>query len=87
MVQEAVDKSNAITKRDHLAFMIAESFNDLGQVKLYINYCKKYPLNIIYRAFSEARNFPEEKIKKSRAAIFFYLIKTYVHRPNQNSSH
>ena len=57
--------------------MIAESFNDLGQVKLYITYCKKYPLNVIYRAFSEAKNFPEAKIKKSRAAIFFYLIKTY----------
>lgn len=87
MVQEAVDKSRAITKRKHLAYMIAESFNDLGQLKLYINYCKKYPLNIIYRAFSEAKNFPEEKIKKSRAAIFFYLIKTYAHRSNQDSSH
>jgi hypothetical protein len=87
MVQEAVDKSNAITKRKHLAYMIAESFNDLGHVNLYITYCKKYPLNLIYRAFSEAKNFPEEKIKKSRAAIFFYLMKTYVHRPNQNSSH
>jgi hypothetical protein len=86
MVQESVDNSKAVTKREHLAFMIAESLNDLGQVKLYITYCKKYPLNIIYRAFSEAKNFPQEKIKKSRAAIFFYLIKTYVHRPNQDSS-
>ena len=80
MVQEAVDKSNVITKQKHLAYMIAESFNDLGQVRLYINYCKKYPLHIIHRAFSEAKGFPEEKIKKSRAAIFFYLIKTYAHR-------
>ena len=87
MVQEAVDKSKAVTKREHLAFMIAESFNDLSQVKLYNNYCKKYPLNIIYRAFSEAKSFPKEKIKKSRAAIFFYLIKTYAHRSDQDSSH
>jgi hypothetical protein len=87
MVQEAVDKANAVTKRKHLAYMMAKSFNDLGQVNLYINYCKKYPLNIIYRAFSEAKNFPQEKIKKSRAAIFFYLIKIYVRRSNQDSSH
>jgi hypothetical protein len=80
MVQEAVDNSAIKTKREHLAFMIAEAFNDLGQIKLYITYCKKHPLNIIYRAFSEAKNFPEERIKKSRAAIFFYLIKIYAHQ-------
>jgi hypothetical protein len=87
MMQEAVDNFIPNTKREYLAVMIAESFNDLSQVKLYITYCKKYPLNIIHRAFSEAKNFPVEKIKKSRAAIFFYLIKTYAHRPDQNSSH
>jgi hypothetical protein len=87
MVQQAVDNFTPNTKREHLAFMIAEAFSDLGQVKLYITYCKKYPLHIIYRAFSEAKHFPEERIRKSRAAIFFYLLKTYAHRSNQNSSH
>ena len=80
MVHTDVDNFKPNTKREHLAFMIADAFNDLGQIKLYITYCKKYPLNIIYRAFSEAKNFPEARIKKSRAAIFFYLLKTYAHR-------
>jgi len=87
MVQEAVDNLKSFTKREDLAYVIAESFNDRDQIKLYLTYCKKYPLNTIYRAFSEAKNYPEEKIKKSRAAIFFYLLKTYAHRSNQNIGH
>jgi hypothetical protein len=71
----------------YLAFTIAETFNDLGRIKLYLNYCKKYPLALIQRAFAEAKSFPEERIKKSRAAIFFYLLKTYAHQANQDSSH
>jgi hypothetical protein len=82
MVQSDVENFKPNTKREHLAFMIADAFNDLGQIKLYVNYCKKHPLNIVYRAFSEAKNFPEERIKKSRAAIFFYLLKIYAHQPH-----
>ena len=74
MVQLDVDNFQPNTKREHLAFMIADAFNDLAQIKLYVTYCKKHPLNVIYRAYSEAKNFPEAQIKKSRAAIFFYLL-------------
>jgi hypothetical protein len=83
-VQEIVDNFKPTTKREYVAFMIANAFNDLGQIKLYINCCKKYPLALVFRAFSEAKTFPKEKIKKSRAAIFFYLIKTYARQRNQN---
>jgi|SRR5581483_7405533 len=86
MVQASVDNSAKPTKRDHLAFMIADAFNDLGQIKLYVTYCKKHPLMIIERAFAEAKAYPEARIKKSRAAIFFYLLKTYAHQANENSS-
>jgi hypothetical protein len=82
MVQGSVDNWTAKTKREYLAFTIAETFNDVGQIKLYTNYCKKYPLILIQRAFAEAKSFPEERIKKSRAAIFFYLLKTYAHQAN-----
>ena len=86
MVQASVDNSSKPTKREHLAFMIADAFNDLGQIKLYVTYCKKHPLVIIHRAFAEAKAYPEARIKKSRAAIFFYLLKTYAHQSNENSS-
>lgn len=79
MVQPSVDNLSANKKREQVAFMIAKAFNDTGQINVYITYCKKYPLNIVSQAFSKAKNFPEEKIRKSRAAIFFYLLKTYAH--------
>jgi hypothetical protein len=85
MVQASVDNSAKPTKREHLAFMIADAFNDLSQIKLYVTYCKKHPLAVIHRAFSEAKGYPEARIKKSRAAIFFYLLKTYAHQANENS--
>jgi hypothetical protein len=87
MVQPSVDNWKPKTKRDHLAFMIAKAFNDLDQINLYSNYCKKYSLRVIFKAFSEAKSFPKERIKKSRAAIFFYLVKTYAHKASQDSSH
>ena len=85
MVQASVDNSPKPTKREHLAFMIAETFNDLGQIKLYVTYCKKHSRVIIERAFAEAKAYPEARIKKSRAAIFFYLLKTYAHQSHENS--
>jgi hypothetical protein len=85
MVQAPVDKFRPRTKREHIASMIAESFSDLQRIKLYSNCCKKYPLRIVLTAFSEAKAFPEVRIKKSRAALFFYLVKTYAHQVHQNS--
>lgn len=85
MAQPSVDNSSKMTKREHLAFMIADAFNDLAKIKLYVIYCKKHPLTVIHRAFTDAKAYPEARIKKSRAAIFFYLLKIYAHQPNKNS--
>ena len=84
MVQAPVDNLPKPTKREHLALMIADAFDDLAQIKLYVTYCKKHPLTIIERAFAEAKAYPEARIKKSRAAIFFYLLKTYAHQSYEN---
>lgn len=70
------------TKREYLALMIAKAFHDEAQVTLYLQYCQKYPLAIVYRAFAEAKAVPEAEVRKSRAAIFFYLIKRYTHDPH-----
>lgn len=55
--------------------------NSLGERKdnlpLFIHYCKKYPRPIIERAWGEARQTPPSKIKKSRGALFNYLVQKY----------
>lgn len=71
-------------KREYVARTIAQSLNDPDRLHLYLQYCKKYPLTLIFRALSEAKSFPQENIKKSRAALFFYLIKKYAHERNKN---
>jgi hypothetical protein len=66
-------------ERELLAVTIAQAFNEPERVKLYHIYCRKYPLAVIHRAFAEARSLPQTSIKKSRAAVFFYLAKRYAH--------
>jgi len=72
-------------KREWLAYTVAETFNDTDHLKLYLTYCQKYASHIIQRAFAEARSVPDEQIKKSRTALFFYLIKKYAHKPNSSN--
>jgi hypothetical protein len=62
---------------EYLAYTIASEFGDVANLQSYLSSCKKYPLHIIHRAYGEAREFPADRIRKSRAALFFYLIKHY----------
>jgi crossover junction endodeoxyribonuclease RuvC len=57
MVQAPVDNSSKPTKREHLAFMIADAFNDLGQIKLYVIYCKKPTLKHASRSRASPFSF------------------------------
>ena len=72
-------------KREEFAQAIAESFNDQEHLSRYQQACKKYPMAILYRAYSEARSIPAQQVRKSRAAIFFYLIKCYAHERRQGA--
>lgn len=76
-----------LSKRAYIADTIAETFNDREHLSLYVNACKKYGLTIVFRAFAEAKATPEWQIKKSRIALFFYLIKLYADQRKQNVRH
>lgn len=73
------DAINNTTKRAVFAQSIAETFNDIEHTKRYLDCCKKYSLAVVYRAFAEAKAVPDNRVRKSRQAIFFYLIKRYSH--------
>jgi hypothetical protein len=78
-VQAPVDNFNPTTNRALLAHTIAEAFQDKAQLSRYLICVKKYPLALVYRAFAEAKAVPEYQIKKSRSAIFFYLVRKHAH--------
>lgn len=57
-----------------LAHRIAKELDDEKNLGLYINYCRNYPLSIIHYAFEEAMRRRPEEIKKSRGALFTYIV-------------
>lgn len=65
------------TKRELLAHTVADAMNDSHRVSLYLQQCQKYPQHLVLRAYAEAKSVPLERIRKARAAIFFYLLKRY----------
>jgi len=69
------------TKRELLAYTIAKRFNDTEHLRLYLNSCKKYPLRVVERAFSETKNTVQ--LKKHPRALFYYLLKKLYANNNQ----
>jgi hypothetical protein len=63
--------------RDLLALEICRAFKDKENLPLYLNYVKRYPIEIIQKAFEETQKMPLNKIKKTKGALFTYLVKYY----------
>lgn len=64
------------TKED-LAHKIAKSFKEEKEIKLYLYMTKHYKETAIHKAYEDTMKVPDDKIKKTRSALFFYLVKKY----------
>ena len=64
-------------REELLALDLAEALNDYEGIALYISYSKKYPESLLRRVLSEVKEIPDEKIKKSRGALFNHLVMRY----------
>lgn len=62
---------------DALALQIAQSFGDERRLPLYRKVCGAYDRSLVYRAYREALEIPAERVKKSRRAIFLYILHDY----------
>lgn len=60
-----------------LANYIANLLNEPTYQAAFESICRLYPQNIIQKALMETKEIPSEKIKKSRGALFLYLVKKY----------
>ena len=65
------------TKKELLAVDLAKELNDKRNLPLYLYYSKKYPEPLIRKALGEVKEIPPKRIKKSKAALFTYLLKKY----------
>lgn len=68
------------TKEELLALDIAETVGDGQDPDKYIYYAKRYTESTLREVLSQVKQTPEEKIKKSRVALFVYLVNHYAKR-------
>ncbi len=60
-----------------LARDIAESLGDSEHLSMYLSYASRYTESFLRRVLAETKLTPERKIRKSRAALFNYLVHHY----------
>ncbi|MHB8579168.1 MAG: helix-turn-helix domain-containing protein [Ignavibacteriaceae bacterium] len=68
------------TREELLASDISVTLDDHRNFKTYLSYANKYPESFLRKILSETKLTPVHKIKKSRGALFMYLVKYYAHK-------
>ena len=66
-----------MTKKELLASDLARDLNDQKSFPYFLSIAKKYSEPLLRKLLGEVKEIPSEKIKKSRAALFNYLLKQY----------
>ena len=70
---------------ERLAHRVADGLDDLKNLRLYQSYCGRFPAELILKAYVRAREPTPDKIKKSRGALFNFLVQLYARRRENNS--
>lgn len=65
------------TSQKLTAEYIAKSFGDEDNIAFYIHAFGSYPEKVIRKAFQQVNTMPARKIKRSRGALFNYLLKKF----------
>ncbi len=63
------------SREELLALDLAKALNDFKGLPLYISFAKKYPESFLRETLSGVLETPRNKIRKSRAALFNYLVR------------
>ncbi len=66
-----------LTKEEKLAREIADALNDMDALTVHTNYAYKYKEEFLRRILQRVLSIPEEQIRKTRGALFTYLIKQH----------
>ena len=72
------------SKEKFLAEELAERLDEEGSIELYRSYVATFPEDLLRKVLAEVLAVPAEKIRKSRGALFSYLIKKYAKRANNH---
>ena len=69
--------SFSVTKEELLARDLAEGLDDKSNFGFYLSAARKYPEDFLRKIYSQVKEIPLNKIKKSKGALFNYLIQKY----------
>jgi hypothetical protein len=67
------------SKEEILAMEIAEALEDQEHLSIYLTFARKYSESFLKEILLEVKRVPLRKIKKSRGALFTFLVKRYKH--------
>ena len=86
---DSIDNDNklnsfTLTKEEILAGDLAEGLDDKLNFAFYLSVARKYPEEFLRKIFSHVRGIPSSKIKKSKGALFNYLVQKYEKRDENN---
>jgi hypothetical protein len=74
-----------MSKKDLLALDTAKALGDMKNLGLYLSYCRRYPEGLIRKVLGIVKELPPEKIRKSRGALFNYLVQKHGNGKTDNS--
>lgn len=72
------------SKEELLALDLATGLDDIKGLPLYISYVRKYPEHLLRRILGVVKEIPSEKVKRSRGALFNYLVQKHGHQNKNN---
>ncbi len=64
-------------KQKALATELAETLRDFHSITQYLRFTEKYTEEQLLETLAQVMAIPQEKIKRSRGALFTHLIKNY----------
>lgn len=73
-----------LTREELLARDLAAGLNDEANLRFYFSVCRKYPEEFLRKTYGQVKEIPLDKIKKSRGALFNYLIQKHEKNNNRN---
>jgi DNA-binding Lrp family transcriptional regulator len=84
---ERSDKLKGFTphsRTELLACDLSEALSDRQTLSIYLLYAKRYPENLLRKILGQVMEIPDEQIKKSRAALFHYLVQKYAPKSSKD---
>ncbi len=72
----------ASSKEEKLARELADALNDMDSLAAYFGFVQKYSESFLRKTLQKVLSVPEDQIRKTRGALFTYLVNQNGYRNN-----